>query len=104
MTLVFLFSFWLTVTTYAEKLLSEESSGHKKWDLTSAIPLDDNGNSVEAALGKNPDVHYIYVCIKVSLTSSLSHHIRGHVCFGDKNVGLNYKSCGTTNMVFVDSL
>ncbi|PSR97853.1 Methyltransferase-like protein [Actinidia chinensis var. chinensis] len=47
-----------------EKLLSEESSGHKKWDLTSAIPLDDNGNSVEAALGKNPDVHYIYVCIK----------------------------------------
>ena len=67
MTLVFLFSFWLTVTTYAEKLLSEESSGHKKWDLTSAIPLDGDGNSVEAALGKNPDVHYIYVCIKVSL-------------------------------------
>ncbi|GFZ11560.1 S-adenosyl-L-methionine-dependent methyltransferases superfamily protein [Actinidia rufa] len=49
-----------------EKLLSEESSGHKKWDLTSAIPLDDNGNSVEAALGKNPDVHYIYVCIKAN--------------------------------------
>ncbi|KAI8561947.1 hypothetical protein RHMOL_Rhmol04G0380800 [Rhododendron molle] len=47
-----------------EKLPSKESSGHKKWQLTSSIPLDDDGSSLEAALGKNLDVHYIYVCIK----------------------------------------
>lgn len=58
----------MTVTTYAEKLPSKESSGHQKWELTSSIPLDDDGSSLEAALGKNPDVHYIYVCIKVSLS------------------------------------
>ncbi|XP_052205537.1 uncharacterized protein LOC127810229 isoform X2 [Diospyros lotus] len=41
-----------------------ESSGQQKWELTSPIPLDDDGNSLEAAIGKNPDVHFIYVCIK----------------------------------------
>lgn len=35
------------------------------WELTNPVPLDDYGNSVEATLGKNPDVHYIYVCTKV---------------------------------------
>ncbi|XP_028060901.1 EEF1A lysine methyltransferase 4 isoform X2 [Camellia sinensis] len=56
------------------KLMSEGGSGHQKWELTSPIPLDDGGSSVEAALGKNPDVHYIYVCIKEnSLRPSLDH-------------------------------
>lgn len=36
-----------------------------KWELTKPIPLDAEGSSVESAIGKSPDVHYIYVCIKV---------------------------------------
>ncbi|KAJ4866066.1 S-adenosyl-L-methionine-dependent methyltransferases superfamily protein [Raphanus sativus] len=35
-----------------------------RWELTKPIPLDDEGSSVESAIGKSPDVHYIYVCIK----------------------------------------
>ncbi|CDO98708.1 unnamed protein product [Coffea canephora] len=46
------------------KLLSEETSQCREWDLTFPVPLDDDGISTEAVLGKNPDVHYIYVCIK----------------------------------------
>ncbi|XAR56944.1 Endothelin-converting enzyme 1 [Bertholletia excelsa] len=55
---------WTIKLHVIEKLLSEESSGQQKWELTSPISLDDDGSSVEAALGENPDVHYIYVCMK----------------------------------------
>ncbi|XP_060176259.1 uncharacterized protein LOC132606682 [Lycium barbarum] len=48
------------------KQLSEGNSRQRKWELTSTIPLDGVGKSVEAMLGENPDVHYIYVCIKIS--------------------------------------
>lgn len=50
----------------ADKFLPEEISEHRAWDLTCPVPLDNDGISAEAALGKNPDVHYVYVCIKVS--------------------------------------
>ncbi|KAJ8573980.1 hypothetical protein K7X08_010491 [Anisodus acutangulus] len=42
----------------------EGNSRQQKWELMSPIPLDSDGKSVEAMLGENPDVHYIYVCIK----------------------------------------
>ncbi|THG18196.1 hypothetical protein TEA_017140 [Camellia sinensis var. sinensis] len=65
---------WTIKLHVIDKLMSEGGSGHQKWELTSPIPLDDGGSSVEAALGKNPDVHYIYVCIKEnSLRPSLDH-------------------------------
>lgn len=48
-----------------EKLASEEKSSGPVWELTNPIPLNDDGSSVEHALGKNPDVHYIYICVKV---------------------------------------
>jgi len=50
---------------YAEKLASEEKSEQPVWELTKPVPLNDDGTSVEEALGKNPDVHYIYICTKV---------------------------------------
>lgn len=55
----------LTVVISAEKLVSGESSEHPIWKLTDPLPLGDDGSSVEAVLGKNPDIHYIYVCTKV---------------------------------------
>jgi len=50
---------------YAEKLASEEKSDNPVWELTKPVPLNDDGSSVEEALGQNPDVHYIYICTKV---------------------------------------
>ncbi|KAH9766449.1 methyltransferase 11 domain-containing protein [Citrus sinensis] len=47
-----------------EKLVVEEKSGHPIWELTNPVPLENDGRSVEELLGKNPDVHYIYVCTK----------------------------------------
>ena len=51
---------------YAEKLASDDKSDRPVWELTKPVPLNDDGSSVEEALGKNPDVHYVYICIKVS--------------------------------------
>ncbi|KAK6930341.1 Methyltransferase type 11 [Dillenia turbinata] len=42
----------------------EGGPNHQKWALTSPISLDDDGSSAEATFGKNPDVHFIYVCTK----------------------------------------
>lgn len=50
---------------YSEKLASEEKSDHPLWELTKPVPLNDDGSSVEEALGRNADVHYIYICTKV---------------------------------------
>uniref|UniRef100_A0A6N2NI41 Uncharacterized protein n=1 Tax=Salix viminalis TaxID=40686 RepID=A0A6N2NI41_SALVM len=52
------------LSVMADKLLSEEGSEHPIQELTNPVPIDDSGSSVEAVLGKNPDVHYIYVCTK----------------------------------------
>ncbi|KAL5700404.1 hypothetical protein ACHQM5_025848 [Ranunculus cassubicifolius] len=47
----------------------------KKWELTEAVPLNDDGSSVESALGRNPQVHYIYICTKdESLRVGLKKH------------------------------
>ncbi|XP_065878032.1 uncharacterized protein [Euphorbia lathyris] len=66
---------WRTKLHVIEK--SVGVSEHPKWELTNPVPLDDDdGASVEAALGKNPDVHYIYICIKdVSLRSHQEHEV-----------------------------
>ncbi|KAK2969645.1 hypothetical protein RJ640_025822 [Escallonia rubra] len=52
------------LSLHAEKLRLEERSERQTRELTSPIPLDDCGSSVEKLLGKNSDIHYIYVCIK----------------------------------------
>ncbi|XWS14277.1 hypothetical protein CRYUN_Cryun36dG0108800 [Craigia yunnanensis] len=41
------------------------SSEQPMRELTNPVPLEESGSSVEHVLGKNPDVHYIYVCTKV---------------------------------------
>lgn len=56
---------------HAEKLATEGGTENPLWELTNAVPLNDDGTSVEAALGNNPDVHYIYVCIKEVCTNVL---------------------------------
>ncbi|XP_042474872.1 eEF1A lysine and N-terminal methyltransferase isoform X2 [Macadamia integrifolia] len=48
----------------AEKPVAERTTEHTKWELTDPVPLDEGSSSVDAALGKNPEVHYIYVCTK----------------------------------------
>ncbi|KAL3505562.1 hypothetical protein ACH5RR_030944 [Cinchona calisaya] len=55
---------WTIKLHVIDKLLSEETTERRAWDLTCPVPLNDDGISAEAALGNNPDVHYIYVCIK----------------------------------------
>ncbi|KAL9240756.1 hypothetical protein vseg_014939 [Gypsophila vaccaria] len=35
-----------------------------KWELTNPFPLDEDGKSLEDVFGKDPEVHYIYVCTK----------------------------------------
>ncbi|GMH19608.1 hypothetical protein Nepgr_021449 [Nepenthes gracilis] len=55
---------WTTKLHVIEKLVSSGASNHLKWELNSPVPLGEDGSSVEAALGKNPDVHYIYICTK----------------------------------------
>ncbi|KAG6736930.1 hypothetical protein POTOM_060121 [Populus tomentosa] len=55
---------WRIKLHVIDKLLSDEGSEHPVQELMNPVPIDDNGSSVEAVLGKNPDVHYIYVCTK----------------------------------------
>ena len=55
----------MKVTCSVLKLADKSLTDHQPWELTKPIPLDAEGSSVESALGKSPDVHYIYVCIKV---------------------------------------
>lgn len=67
---------WRIKLHVIEKLLSGGVSENPVWELTNPVPLDDDGSSVEAALGKNPDVHYIYVCTKdESLMSEQKHDV-----------------------------
>nr|CAD1828611.1 unnamed protein product [Ananas comosus var. bracteatus] len=42
----------------------DRSPEQKSWELTKPLRLNEDGTSVAALLGSNPDVHYIYVCIK----------------------------------------
>lgn len=56
--------------SYTEKLATEEGSQRRLRELTTVVPLNDDGSSVETGLGNNPDVHYIYVCVKVGRTTS----------------------------------
>ncbi|XP_010270938.1 PREDICTED: methyltransferase-like protein 13 [Nelumbo nucifera] len=61
---------WTIKLHVIEKLVAERSLEHKKWELTEPVPLDEGG-SVEAVLGKNPEVHYIYVCTKDKPTNGI---------------------------------
>lgn len=56
------------------KSLGDESSEHEKWELTTPVPLDGDGSSMEAALGMNTSVHYIYVCTKDDASRSELEH------------------------------
>ncbi|KAJ4873654.1 S-adenosyl-L-methionine-dependent methyltransferases superfamily protein [Raphanus sativus] len=57
---------WTTKLHVIDKSLTDHHQPLEtsKWELTKPIPLDAEGSSVESAIGKSPDVHYIYVCIK----------------------------------------
>ncbi|KAE9591073.1 hypothetical protein Lal_00021498 [Lupinus albus] len=56
---------WIIKLHVIEKLASEDKSDNNPvWELTKPVPLNDDGNSVDEALGQNPDVHYIYICTK----------------------------------------
>ncbi|CAH2053478.1 unnamed protein product [Thlaspi arvense] len=55
---------WTTKLHVIDKSLTEQQLETPKWELTKPIALDDEENSVESAIGKSPDVHYIYVCTK----------------------------------------
>ncbi|KAI4344722.1 hypothetical protein L6164_011916 [Bauhinia variegata] len=57
-------SAWTIKLHVIEKLASDEKPDGPVWELTKPVPLNDDGSSVEEALGKNPDVHYIYICTK----------------------------------------
>ncbi|CAH8391699.1 unnamed protein product, partial [Eruca vesicaria subsp. sativa] len=56
---------WTTKLHVIDKNLTEQPLENTKWELRKPIPLDDEGNLVESAIGKSPDVHNIYVCIKM---------------------------------------
>lgn len=44
----------------------------KTWELTKPVPLNQKGKSMEDFIGATPDVHYIYVCVKVSVLHSVT--------------------------------
>lgn len=49
----------------SEKSVAERSSESQMWELIEPVPLNEDGSSIDAVLGRNPEVHYIYVCTKV---------------------------------------
>ncbi|KAI3833299.1 hypothetical protein MKW98_006398 [Papaver atlanticum] len=66
-------SLWTIKLHVVEKPMADGNSEQIKWELTNAVSLDESGSSVETALGRTPEVHFIYVCTKDgSLQSSSS--------------------------------
>ncbi|KAI4338589.1 hypothetical protein MLD38_023627 [Melastoma candidum] len=59
-----------TIKLHVIDKFSHDKKTQHQWELTKPVPLDGDASTVEASLGKNPDVHYIYVCRKVE---SLEH-------------------------------
>ncbi|KAK4755679.1 hypothetical protein SAY87_009436 [Trapa incisa] len=55
---------WTIKLHVIEKLVTEGKPNEQR-KVTGPIPLDDDGISAEAVLGKSPEVHYIYICTKV---------------------------------------
>ncbi|KAK1278916.1 hypothetical protein QJS04_geneDACA015828 [Acorus gramineus] len=43
---------------------TEKSSEHQSWELTRTVPLNEDGSFSLSVLGPNPEIHYIYVCVK----------------------------------------
>ncbi|KAM0951242.1 putative endothelin-converting enzyme 1 [Dioscorea sansibarensis] len=42
----------------------EKTADKRCWDLTTPIPWTEDGSLATAVLGSNPEIHYIYVCVK----------------------------------------
>ncbi|KAL9250710.1 eEF1A lysine and N-terminal methyltransferase-like protein [Drosera capensis] len=59
----------LAIGRHSEKVVSSGCSEQSNWVLNKPVPLNEDGSSVEAALGRNPNVHYIYVCTKDDLST-----------------------------------
>ncbi|GLT34742.1 hypothetical protein SLA2020_092410 [Shorea laevis] len=58
-------SLWSIKLHVIEKSVAGESPEQPPIrELTDPVPLDGDARSVDTILGKNPDVHYIYVCTK----------------------------------------
>ncbi|GKB68787.1 methyltransferase-like protein 13 [Tanacetum coccineum] len=51
-----------------DKLLKGEDSKSDTWELTHPVPLNSDGSLKDGSPLENMDVHYIYVCTKVSKT------------------------------------
>ncbi|KAF5191839.1 Methyltransferase-like protein [Thalictrum thalictroides] len=65
---------WTVKLHVIEKFVAERSAEHHKWELVDPVPLNEDGSSVESVLGRNPDVHYVYVCAKdESLRPGMKH-------------------------------
>ena len=79
--LVILFSNFCQLIFHAdaEKLVGVRCD-KPKWELTSPVPLLDEGQSMEEIIGKNPDVHYIYVCTRVSDTLHFASLLASEDC------------------------
>ncbi|KAI3977285.1 hypothetical protein MKX01_030911 [Papaver californicum] len=66
-------SLWTVKLHVVEKPMAEGNSEQIKWELTNPVSLDESGSSIETALERTPEVHFIYVCTKdESLQSSSS--------------------------------
>ncbi|RZC52991.1 hypothetical protein C5167_011846 [Papaver somniferum] len=66
-------SLWTIKLHVVEKPMADGNAEQIKWELTNPVSLDETGSSVETALGRTPEVHFIYVCTKdESLQSSSS--------------------------------
>lgn len=62
--------------SYAEKtIVGAKPEDKQKWELTRPVPYQE-GKSMEDFIGKTPDVHYIYVCTKVSPLCYLTYFLR----------------------------
>jgi len=53
---------------YADRM--EKNSEQRTWEPMAPLPLNEDGSSIIALLGSNPEVHYIYICTKVSILFS----------------------------------
>ncbi|MQM08485.1 hypothetical protein Taro_041339 [Colocasia esculenta] len=42
----------------------DKGTEEQSWDLTKPVPLNEDGSVATSVLGSNPEIHYIYVCIK----------------------------------------
>ncbi|KAK9147116.1 hypothetical protein Sjap_007019 [Stephania japonica] len=65
---------WTIKLHVIEKFMVDRSPNRQTWELTNPVPLNEDGSSIEATLGKNLDAYYhcIYVCTKLVQPTNLA--------------------------------